>query len=709
MANTARLVIDPITRKISTKYEKIRLVQNDNNSIRITFEMPRYVRGHDMSNCSTAEVHYDNISIDRKQKNSDVYVVTDIIVAPEDDETINFSWLVSRGATQIVGNVDFSIHFGCNEDPDLEYAWHTTTYSGIVVLEGKHNTQSVVEKYPDLVASILDYVDNKISEFDFGDGVVEKITNASKVYATDANGNQTELQYGLGSVANSIVQRTGNGDVLIQKTPVSLDGAVSRKYVDEGLAGKLDALENGDRNTTWLYGNDYKGEYKLFKASMHGKSENIVMYGATSSTAKSKPEGTIGVNMPEHPYQAAPKKYVDDGLAQKINLPPTLSAWGILGTGDYNKDTGEYVARMYTRNQVGGSNAHVATFGKASDASLWTSAVQEASSFTLGGADPIYPIQYVNLRTMEREIAPISDDVDYLKRTAYGTLYDLYTAESTDNPVTVPSNALTAATIDKIGTGISQGIKNLIHGVSEGWGNGQIDVIGSNTIRLNGICSSTGIEASLSASLKEGQPYYFRVSIVSGNYVKSDGTSYLYVSDVGVRGFTGEVISSTCYGETSKVSFVIGADEATLTCEDLVLRLELGTQLDTECTPVVSVQKNGETIYTVPEAIRTLTDRANEGIDPQPVYGLALSDTVYNYLDLEAKQFVINCAEGIDDNFSRAIMECHKTIDVSGYLADDDGEIAVSAGDEILFVSSDGTSAGNTVPSTITYCIRKGG
>ena len=169
MANTARLVIDPIARKISTKYEKIRLVQYDNNSMRITFEMPRYVRGHDMSNCSTCEVHYDNISADRKEKVSDVYIVDDIALAPEDDETINFSWLVSRAATQIVGSVEFSLHFGCSEDPSLEYAWHTTTYSGIVVLVGKHNTQQIIDAYPDALSSLLNeakkYTDNAVKDF----------------------------------------------------------------------------------------------------------------------------------------------------------------------------------------------------------------------------------------------------------------------------------------------------------------------------------------------------------------------------------------------------------------------------------------------------------------------------------------------------------------------------------------------------------------
>lgn len=164
MANTARLVIDPIARKISTKYEKIRLVQQDNNSMRITFEMPRVVRGHDMSNCSTVEVHYDNISFDRKKVNSDIYTVTDIIVAPEDEETINFSWLVSRAATQLEGHIEFSLHFGCTEDASLEYAWHTTTYSGIVVLAGKHNTNTIVKQYPDAFDELRKDIYKKIEE-----------------------------------------------------------------------------------------------------------------------------------------------------------------------------------------------------------------------------------------------------------------------------------------------------------------------------------------------------------------------------------------------------------------------------------------------------------------------------------------------------------------------------------------------------------------
>jgi hypothetical protein len=161
MANTARLVIDPITRKLSTKYEKIRLVQKDNKSERITFEMPRYVRGNDMSKCRCIEVHYDNLSLDRKQTNSDIYTVKDLVVAPEDENTINFSWLVSNAATQLVGSVSFSIHFGDAEDAANGFAWHTIPYYGIIVYETKHNNGNIEKTYPDILAKW----DDKFADF----------------------------------------------------------------------------------------------------------------------------------------------------------------------------------------------------------------------------------------------------------------------------------------------------------------------------------------------------------------------------------------------------------------------------------------------------------------------------------------------------------------------------------------------------------------
>lgn len=46
-------VIDPLTRQINNDDadQKVVLVQGDHKSERLTFEIPRYIEGHDMSLC----------------------------------------------------------------------------------------------------------------------------------------------------------------------------------------------------------------------------------------------------------------------------------------------------------------------------------------------------------------------------------------------------------------------------------------------------------------------------------------------------------------------------------------------------------------------------------------------------------------------------------------------------------------------------------
>lgn len=47
-----------VSRRIKSEPKKVTLMQNDHNSERFTFEIPRYIEGHDMSLCNAVEVHY---------------------------------------------------------------------------------------------------------------------------------------------------------------------------------------------------------------------------------------------------------------------------------------------------------------------------------------------------------------------------------------------------------------------------------------------------------------------------------------------------------------------------------------------------------------------------------------------------------------------------------------------------------------------------
>ena len=55
--------INSTTRQVKADpSHKTTLMQNDHNSERFTFELPRYIEQHDMAECNQVEIHYLNSS-----------------------------------------------------------------------------------------------------------------------------------------------------------------------------------------------------------------------------------------------------------------------------------------------------------------------------------------------------------------------------------------------------------------------------------------------------------------------------------------------------------------------------------------------------------------------------------------------------------------------------------------------------------------------
>ena len=141
--------INPITRAIkSESAKKTTLIQYDNNSERFTFTVPRYVEGHDMSECNKVEVHYLNIDAKGLNKNSGMYTVEDLTV---DGENVVCSWLVSRNATQIAGGLHFLLKYRCVEDGIESYAWHTDVFKNITVASGINADDMFETEYVDII------------------------------------------------------------------------------------------------------------------------------------------------------------------------------------------------------------------------------------------------------------------------------------------------------------------------------------------------------------------------------------------------------------------------------------------------------------------------------------------------------------------------------------------------------------------------------
>lgn len=144
----SHFIIDPITRSITSEAEKVTLMQKDHLSERFTFEIPRYVEGHDMSLTDKVEIHYNNIDASNKRTmNSDIYEVDDLQVSPDSTDMVICSWLISKNATMYAGSLNFVVRFVCYEGNIVSYQWFTDVFSGIKVVGGIYNSEVLDSQY----------------------------------------------------------------------------------------------------------------------------------------------------------------------------------------------------------------------------------------------------------------------------------------------------------------------------------------------------------------------------------------------------------------------------------------------------------------------------------------------------------------------------------------------------------------------------------
>ena len=147
-----RFLIDPVRRTISNQGSaKLMLVRGDHNSERFSFEIPRFVEGHDMSLCNVVRIHYINTDAKTRITSDDVYEPSDLAISPDNARVVHFSWLISRNATTYAGGLAFSIEFQCVIKGVVEYAWHTGINNTITISDGIHNDEVVIENYSDIL------------------------------------------------------------------------------------------------------------------------------------------------------------------------------------------------------------------------------------------------------------------------------------------------------------------------------------------------------------------------------------------------------------------------------------------------------------------------------------------------------------------------------------------------------------------------------
>lgn len=134
-----------------TSETKLVVVQGDHKSEVLTFKMPRYIDGHDMTLCNKIRIHYINLDTRTNNKSADVYEVTDLTLCEECEDVLTFTWTIEAPATKYSGTLSFLVKFECTEGENVLYQWNTAKYVSVNVLDGIDNSEEFVEKYSNVL------------------------------------------------------------------------------------------------------------------------------------------------------------------------------------------------------------------------------------------------------------------------------------------------------------------------------------------------------------------------------------------------------------------------------------------------------------------------------------------------------------------------------------------------------------------------------
>jgi hypothetical protein len=209
----ARFTIDAHSREIkNAASKKITVVQYDHKSERFTFELPRYIEGHDMSECNKVEVHYINIDSTTKAKVTGLYEVDDLQVNPENEEKVICSWLIDGNATQYAGQLSFLVRYCCLTDTVVDYAWNTAIFSDVYVTTGLNASETIVVEYIDILERWK-----------------ESLFNAGYI-------NADQMQKDIANLAINLATEKGRIDLLSNYVTPEMFGAVGDGETDDSVA-----------------------------------------------------------------------------------------------------------------------------------------------------------------------------------------------------------------------------------------------------------------------------------------------------------------------------------------------------------------------------------------------------------------------------------------------------------------------------------------
>ena len=321
--------IDAITRVITNQSSsKTMIMQNDHNSERFSFKMPKEVESHDMTQCNRVQVHYINIGTNAR--NIGVYEITDMHVDPDDENSIVCSWLISRNATQLVGTLNFIIRFACVNGDETDYVWNTAVHSGITISAGIDNSDAVVEDYAD----VLEQWYNELTSA--GTASLGGISEAKTAAITDVNSAKDNAVESVNSTKDNAVKSVNSTkdnavksvNSAWEQAVQSIDAREKAVLKNIGDAGGVVSSETEPTNenvSVWIKESDEPQTARLLDES-------------DIDAIKAKLNVELASTLKDNEEDKAPSvKAVNDGLGGKLSRfktkPTTYALYGMSTTG----------------------------------------------------------------------------------------------------------------------------------------------------------------------------------------------------------------------------------------------------------------------------------------------------------------------------------------------------------------------------------------
>lgn len=167
--------VDSFNREITAENpQKELLIQGDHRCERFSFEIPRYIEGHDMYLCNSTQVYFLNVE-DKKRDNkhiTGVYTFDDLHIDTENPDKLIASWLISGNATKFAGILQFMLVFSCIDGTRVDYKWCTKIFEGIKVIESLDADLSFESDYSDVIEQwkatlkieLTDHIDESVKD-----------------------------------------------------------------------------------------------------------------------------------------------------------------------------------------------------------------------------------------------------------------------------------------------------------------------------------------------------------------------------------------------------------------------------------------------------------------------------------------------------------------------------------------------------------------